>query len=181
MMKTIETLAPPLRQLIDMRLDAIERVLLSTEISRSERREIVQSVEDQIYELLSRRDESPTREGVLAVFAQIDPPEAYLDCRDGNQTDRSFQGRRDSAGNSSQAKAKITPLAIVSCVLGVLSLISFVIWPVSAAVGIAATVCGTIALTQIYYTQQLRGVWLSIIGICSPAVALATLLVLVNL
>ena len=42
--------------------------MLSNDIDRTERREIVQSVEDQIHELLDRREEAePTRESVLAV------------------------------------------------------------------------------------------------------------------
>lgn len=181
-MKSVETLSSSLRQLVDTRLDAIERVLLSTETSRSERREIVQTVEDQIYELLNRREEPITRESVLSVLAMIDPPEAYLDCSDEPKTGRSpWRSNGSDSKASTPLGSRVTPLAIVSCVLGVVSLISFVIWPVSAVAGIAATVCGTIALTQIYYTDCLRGVWLSIIGICSPAIAMATLFVLVNL
>ena len=180
-MESADTLSAALRQLVDTGLDSIERVLLSTETPRSERREIVQSVEDQIDELLSQYERTPTREDVLSVLAWLDPPEAYFECDDRQPSKRPSRDRSVGLAGQSQSGARITPLAIVSCVLGIVSLISFVIWPVSAAVGIAATVCGTIALTQIYYTDRLRGVWLSIIGICSPAIAMATLFLLVNL
>jgi hypothetical protein len=75
---TAEMLNPQLRSLIDERLDAIDRVLVQARIGWTERRNIVEEVETQIFELLARRGQSPTEEDVLAVLAAIDPPEAYL-------------------------------------------------------------------------------------------------------
>lgn len=75
---TAAELNPELRNLIDARLDAIERVLLRVELSYSERRHIVGEVESQIFELLSRRNAAPTRDDVIAVLESLDPPEAYI-------------------------------------------------------------------------------------------------------
>jgi len=75
---TAEMLNPQLRSIIDARLDAIDRVLVQALIGWTERRNIVEEVETQIFELLARRSPSPTEEDVLAVLAAIDPPEAYL-------------------------------------------------------------------------------------------------------
>jgi hypothetical protein len=78
-MTCVAELSPTLQRLIDARLDAIERILLSTDVNRSERREIVQAVEDQIYELIDRRsDQETTREDILEVLSTIDPPEANV-------------------------------------------------------------------------------------------------------
>ncbi len=67
-----------LQELIDCRLDTIDRMLLGR-LPRSERVEIVREVESQIFELLGERNSDElTREAVLAVLARLDPPEAYL-------------------------------------------------------------------------------------------------------
>ena len=50
-MTPVVNLSPSLQYLVDSRLDSIERALFGTDITRAERREIVQSVEDQILEL----------------------------------------------------------------------------------------------------------------------------------
>lgn len=75
---TAAELNPELRSLIDARLESIDRILAIAQIGWSERRSIVGEVETQIYELLARRSQLPTREDVLAVLAELDPPEAYL-------------------------------------------------------------------------------------------------------
>lgn len=75
---TAADLNPELRALIDARLDAIDRILIRAEIAWSERQSIVREVETQIYELLARRSEMPTKEDVMAVLDSLDPPEAYV-------------------------------------------------------------------------------------------------------
>jgi hypothetical protein len=75
---TVAELNPEFRNLIDARLDAIDQVLCRARLPWSERRSIVGEVETQIFELLARGTESPSREGVLAVLDTLDPPEAYL-------------------------------------------------------------------------------------------------------
>ena len=64
--------------LIDCRLDTIDRMLLGR-LPDSDRMEVVQEVESQIFELLAQRgNDELTREDVLSVLGQLDPPEAYL-------------------------------------------------------------------------------------------------------
>src|SRR5205823_11970583 len=72
-------LGAPLRALVDERLDAIDRVLLHAGVSRGERRDIGEAVAAQIDDLLARRagEGALTRADVLAVLAQLDPPEPY--------------------------------------------------------------------------------------------------------
>jgi hypothetical protein len=65
---TAPELNPDFRNLIDAGLDAIEQILLRAQVSYSERRHIVGEVETQIFELLSRRGETFTREEVVAVL-----------------------------------------------------------------------------------------------------------------
>jgi hypothetical protein len=75
---TAPALAPTLQALIDLRLDTIDRLLLS-HLPRQDRVNIVSEVEAQIFELLAERgDDEPTRDDVLAVLARLDPPEAYV-------------------------------------------------------------------------------------------------------
>jgi len=75
---TTATLSPALRALIDERLDGIDRVLRHARTPRPERLEILDSVENQILEMLAKRTaEEPTRRDLLAVLAELDPPEAY--------------------------------------------------------------------------------------------------------
>ncbi len=74
--------SPPLtdsmQALIDARLDTIDRMLLGR-VHRQDRLAIVREVELQIHDLLGERDaDDLDREGVLAVLARLDPPEAYL-------------------------------------------------------------------------------------------------------
>lgn len=79
MMKAYElSLSPELQTLVEMRLDLVERVLIDARLSRSERGSILQELEGQILQLIERRTEHPTREDVLAVLADLDPPEAFL-------------------------------------------------------------------------------------------------------
>jgi len=65
------------RRRIDDHLDAIERVLLAGGVSRGERRDVVDEVETQIYEMLAARAEQQPTEAVAAILAQLDPPDAY--------------------------------------------------------------------------------------------------------
>jgi hypothetical protein len=71
-------LSPSLQDLVDTRLDAVERVLLMANVSRGERRSILVELEAHVFELLGRRTtDEPTRADVLAVLAGLDPPESY--------------------------------------------------------------------------------------------------------
>jgi hypothetical protein len=74
---TATELNPELRKLIDARLDAVDRVLVSAELAWSERRNIIDEVETQVFELLARRTSTPAAADVLAVLESLDPPESY--------------------------------------------------------------------------------------------------------
>lgn len=65
------------RRRIDDHLDAIERVLLRGNVTRIERRSIVDEVETQIYEMLAARPEQESAAAVVAILAELDPPAAY--------------------------------------------------------------------------------------------------------
>ncbi len=65
------------RRRSDDHLDAIEGVLLRGDVSRTERRSIVDEVETQIYEMLAARAEQEPAAAVAAVLAELDPPIAY--------------------------------------------------------------------------------------------------------
>jgi hypothetical protein len=110
---TAAELNPEFRNLIDARLDAIEQILLKVQVSYSERRHIVGEVETQIFELLSRRGENPTREDVVAVLDSLDPPEAYVP--------EELRGRLGEAAiEAAPAKPKgprVSKLAVLSAVL----------------------------------------------------------------
>lgn len=78
MMVATAQISESLQTLIDSRLDTVDRMLLGR-LSRRDRLAIVREVESQIHELLQTSDaEELTREDVLGVLAQLDPPEAYL-------------------------------------------------------------------------------------------------------
>lgn len=64
------------RQRIDDYLDAVERVLIRGDVSRTERRSIVDEVESQIYEMLAARTEEPAA-ALAEVLSKLDAPEAY--------------------------------------------------------------------------------------------------------
>lgn len=79
MTETLEpTLSADLQSLIEKRLDLVDRVLLDGRVSRSERTTILQELEGQILQLVERRSEQPTRDDVLRVLSELDPPEAFL-------------------------------------------------------------------------------------------------------
>src|SRR5262245_45759531 len=73
-----ERLPRHLQRLIDARLDTIDRMLLGR-LPRADRLAVARDVESQIHELLGERPgHELDREDVLAVLAQLDPPEAYV-------------------------------------------------------------------------------------------------------
>jgi hypothetical protein len=77
--ETLElTLPAELQSLIEKRLDLVDRVLQDARVSRSERTTILQELEGQILQLVERRSEQPTRDDVLSVLSELDPPEAFL-------------------------------------------------------------------------------------------------------
>src|SRR5262245_17532127 len=79
MTATIDELKRPLQNLIDNRLDAIDRILVEAGVPRAERGNILSDIEGQIHEMLRAKvgEREPTRRDVLDVLAKLDPPEAY--------------------------------------------------------------------------------------------------------
>lgn len=75
---TFPELNADMRGLIDAQLDEIERALLRAEVPYSDRRHILGEVETQIFELLARRSENPSRDDLEAVLSSLDPAEAYV-------------------------------------------------------------------------------------------------------
>lgn len=75
---TAAELQPELRNLIESRLEAVDRILAQAQVPWAERRSIVGEVETQIYELLARRTATPAADDVLAVLGTLDPAEAYI-------------------------------------------------------------------------------------------------------
>ena len=195
MTELLTELAPSIQKLIDARLDNIDRALLSSDISRFERRQVVSAVEDQIMELVSRIDrDEPSREDILRILASLDPPEAYGSgsMQQANEPQtyrpdaRSELSRRSA--NSSEPKGGV--LAIVSVTTGVLSFISvltvFVLGFLAIAMvsvfSMVALVCGIVALCQLSFTGgKGPAKAMSIIGIASFPVSIAVMFLLVIL
>ena len=99
-MSAANPLNSALQALVDNRLDAIDQNLLRAGIPRHQRQSIVEEVQNQILEMLSRRGEGePTRQDLLAVLAQLDPPEAYVP--------EDAPGRTATEGVSAAARASM--------------------------------------------------------------------------
>ena len=78
-MSATTTQGSEIQRMIDCRLDTLDRLLIGSGVSRAERVDVVQSVEDQIHELVDRKSNGdPTREVVVEVLGELDPPEAYV-------------------------------------------------------------------------------------------------------
>lgn len=159
--------------LIDARLDAIERILMDSRVSRGERSEIVQAVENQIFEMLEAEGGEPTRDRVLRVLRSLDPPEAYCSetlhepfaLSERTRFDRSAV--RDMHANQSMhhTQAKTSAMAVTALVLALLSIPAIIIVPVAAMFGLAGAVCGVIAIHHTAASNgQLRGMWMGIFG-----------------
>jgi hypothetical protein len=111
-----------LRNLVDSRLDAIERALMQADTSRAERESILEDIETQIMEMLAAEVEGhePTRADLLRVFTRLDPPEAFA----GEQIEsaRQLLTMRRSAPSAPSALAATRPTCsttgILACVGG---------------------------------------------------------------
>lgn len=171
------------------RLDNIDRALLSTDISRYERRQIVSTVEDQIQELVARIDkDEPSREDLLRILASLDPPEAYGS--GSMQQDLEREGFRPANRLArTQLANRVEPqgasLAVVSVALGAASLLAIptlflmdmIAFVLSAVLSSAAMICGIVALCQVLNTKgKASSKVLSILGIVSFPVGLLSML-----
>jgi hypothetical protein len=124
-----------LQILIDSRLDTIDRMLLGR-VLRQERMEIVREVELQVYELLQERDSTElTRDDVLAVLAQLDPPEAYLP--EEMRGDRSISSR-PATSSSQTPRPRPSGKFQTGKLSGILGLVSLSLAPVLGPFGYAS-------------------------------------------
>lgn len=154
-------LSPVLQSLVDERLDSIERILLVAGVSRGERRGILSEVEAHVFELLARRTTGePTRDDVLAVLAQLDPPESYAPERfDRRQFKEAFMPPK-------RREPELSLLAAGSAVAGVFMLLVLVMSVLGGADGgllvfeatalLAISIAGVFSLHRI---QRSKG-WL---------------------
>lgn len=181
-------LTPSLQQIIDARLDTIERTLMSGTMSRSDRKQILSAVEEQIMDLLSRVDtDNPSREDILGVLATLDPPEAYLDMAIGSEREIKRPMPRQFSSSQGFYPASTTQptgflftynrwalvgfaLLCMNCLLALgwwmldilgLFVIGFLCLP--------STICGIVALAQNHSRPQ-PGLWMAILATISTVV-----------
>lgn len=180
-----------LRQLIDARLDNVERALMLKGVDRSDRQQIVSAIEDQILEMLhqSAGDEA-TREDVLSVLAKLDPPEAYLETSSDDTLSSAPVQRRVERSTTQRVpapSAEYVPynvLSIIGFVFSCLSILISVSWWILGLYGlfffgvamVATAACTNVALWQFMFNKgNQRGQWMAIVGNCGiPVAALFT-------
>lgn len=123
-MATTMELAKPLQALIDARLDTIDRMLLG-QIPRLDRLSILREVESQIEELLAERDAaSLTRDDIIEVLRQLDPPEAFAPEEIPDQprrTPQSFSRQSNYQSHSRQTLVEIPSSGKLSSRAGLIS------------------------------------------------------------
>jgi hypothetical protein len=177
-----------LRQMIDARLDNIERALMTQQMGRGDRHQILSAIEDQILEMLDlSAGEEPTRDDVLNILAKLDPPEAYLEVSDTGSSGFSTMntgGRRMNADTVRQSdiKKEVNTLAVVGFVLTCIACLGAFSWWILSFYGLvllailttAAGIFGNIALCQfIQHRHSQRGLWMAVTASSSaPIVAL---------
>jgi hypothetical protein len=181
-------LSESLQNLIDSRLDTIDRMLLGR-VARGERMAIVREVESQIYELLSEREtDELSREDVLAVLARLDPPEAYLP-EEGGATDSPSSARSSPIPRAVRSVHQENfRVARASAILGLVALSSaFVLLPSGYAIAnlfkseilalflcggplMMMLVCGALGVVLGAYARK-SGAW-ALVGIVTGILAL---------
>ncbi len=155
------------RFLIDARLDSIDRMLMDSGVHRSERAEIIQSVEDQIAEMLVTQEGDTERDRVLMVLRSLDPPEAF-------GSSSAVTPARRRVGPAPQAatpivsavpvqRARTSGAAITSLVLALLSIPTIIILPLGGLISMIAAIFGVIAISSVAGSQgALRGGWMGV-------------------
>jgi hypothetical protein len=190
-------LTVPLRQLIDARLDNIERALMTQAMSRGDRQQILAAIEEQIFEMLDGNSkEEPTRDDVLAVLAKLDPPEAYLEPMENQAVEPQQRRTLDrSAPFTSEptppVKSDWNMLAVIALVATCLACVGAMTWWIVGFAGLlplvvvtsVAQTCGVVAVCQIQQRRtKERGFWMAVIGCCSlPLVVVLALFTVVVL
>lgn len=151
-----------LRQMIDARLDNVERALMLRGMDRGDRKQIVCAIEDQILEMLSQSvGDEPTRDDVLSVLAKLDPPEAYMELSDDDVSSsipvrRSVGRVRLAAASASGRSGSYNVLAIIGFALTCFTIVLSMSWWILGLFGlvgllmvaIPAVVCTNVAVWQ---------------------------------
>ncbi len=177
-----------LRQMIDARLDSIERALFTQSLGRGDRQQILSAIEDQVLEMLGQSaGDEPTRDDLLNVLAKLDPPEAYLEISESGIAELSklnTVNHRMDAGlvGTSDSKQGFNTLAVVGFVLTCVACMGAFSWWIIGFLGLiplailttAAGICGSVALYQfILRRNSQRGLWMALTASSSaPVVAL---------
>jgi len=168
-------LTPALQELINLRLDTIDRVLLNV-VSRTDRVGIVSEVEAQIFELLSERGtDELTRDDVLAVLARLDPSEAYIPEQSNQQTRAPSDGERPR--QATETRAGIAGGIVGMSALGTL-LVMPLVYLVAAVLGsdeallLAAGLTGLGGLLLVLSLYERLRSGFSVVGAITLALAL---------
>lgn len=194
-------LSAAVQQLIDARLDNIERVLMASGTSRLERQEIIASVEDQIMELIARKgDGELERDQMLQILASLDPPEAYITEDDQLPAAQLRHSRQPENGTVSKRKSfafsdhlngrRLYTASFVSSLMSILAAMLFISCfglrsevPLlfSIATSASAFICGLVVLTNSTAQERAGSTWMSIVGITSLPLLLSVFTTLVIL
>ncbi len=192
--------------LIERRLDAIERNLMESRVSREKRREIVQAAESQIHELLAAHDGELTREVVLQVLWSLDPPESYCGDEASQLPVRAarfvgparltlpptggiqpvppaYIGGVQACPTGQCVQPKTSGFAFAALVLALLSIPAIILIPIGSILALAGAICGAVAWFQISASGgSLRGKWMAIFSFVIFAIHLCLIcLVLASL
>jgi len=152
---------------LDAHLDAVDRVLMSAGMPRSERQNITEDLGGQILEMLTARSGgSPTRADIEAVLAELDPPEAYAD----GQQAASAPAPPPPAPHvltAATIRPRFSRLAIIGAVLVVMVILPLgrrmFLFPWFLVIPVATTILGLISIIQIRHSGgQLYGLGLAV-------------------
>jgi hypothetical protein len=175
-------LSETLQALVDARLDTIDRMLLGR-VNRADRLAIVREVETQVFDLLARHDGgSIDRDDVLAVLAQLDPPEAYLP-EEGESIGGPRHAPRPAAARPA-ASPSASRLPLTAGVLGIISVV-LVLLAYPMAIGLQSEVIlvglpllaalGSLLAIVFAGMTRLRGAW-SLTGLITGIVTMTIFL-----
>ncbi|MEM7312034.1 MAG: hypothetical protein AAF497_02670 [Planctomycetota bacterium] len=165
------------RDQIEAHLDAIERIMMQTNVSRSSRLSIVEMVEGQIEEMCtSRLTPESTDEDFRAIMAELDAPECYAG--DGTAS-------LETTTEPAKPRVRFSKFAIVSVALPIAaavfmglgaltnSVLFIGLFWVFAVAALLSPALGWIALGKIDQSDGLlRGRNLALTGIYVPVLAL---------
>jgi len=185
---TMPPLAPALQELVNVRLDMIDRLLLDR-VPRPDRVSIVMEVEAQIFELLTERGaDDLTRDDVLTVLSRLDPPEAYLPEQSARHTSAPGGDNRRAPTRTARCASATEPrIGIAGGIVGVSALATILVMPLIYLFAglleseelmilgllLAAGLMGLAGLLGLVFSlsARLRGTW-SVVGSITGALAL---------